>query len=155
MSLVYALLIPALWFAGSATAAVMVAMQDPGAGLGVLLTLCLPFTLITATIALWRTRFTRFTLTNKRVTVKTGVVLRRSREILLSKIESVEVRRNPIGALTDYGTIAVQGTGGGESNGLQGSFTRPSSAARCSSRLKPRNPTVRPPRFHGPACRAR
>jgi len=55
---------------------------------------------------------TEMAVTNKRVIVKTGIVDRRTIEILLSRIESVAVEEPALGRLLGYGTVIVRGTGG-------------------------------------------
>ncbi len=55
---------------------------------------------------------TEMAVTNKRVIVKTGIVDRRTIEILLSRIESVAVEEPAWGRLLGYGTVIVRGTGG-------------------------------------------
>ena len=51
-------------------------------------------------------------VTSKRVIVKTGIIDRRTIEILLSRIESVAVEEPAWGRLFGYGTVIVRGTGG-------------------------------------------
>jgi uncharacterized membrane protein YdbT with pleckstrin-like domain len=51
-------------------------------------------------------------VTNKRVVVKTGVLSRRTYEILLSKIESIHVEEGLLGRMLGYGSVVVRGTGG-------------------------------------------
>ena len=53
-----------------------------------------------------------FAVTNKRVIVKTGLISRRTLEMNLSKIESVNVDQTIFGRLLGYGTITIIGTGG-------------------------------------------
>lgn len=55
---------------------------------------------------------TEFALTDKRVIAKTGVLQRRSLELLLPKVESIGITQPLVGRLLDYGTIVVTGTGG-------------------------------------------
>lgn len=55
---------------------------------------------------------TEFALTNKRVIAKTGLIRRRSVELLLQKVESIGVNQSILGRILDYGTITVTGTGG-------------------------------------------
>jgi uncharacterized membrane protein YdbT with pleckstrin-like domain len=55
---------------------------------------------------------TEFAVTNKRVIGKSGVLRRRSLEIMLSKIESVRVDEPFWGRILNYGTIVVKGSGG-------------------------------------------
>lgn len=63
-------------------------------------------------IALLKRKATEMAVTNKRVIVKTGIVERRTTEILLSRIESVAVDEPALGRLLGYGTVIVRGTGG-------------------------------------------
>ena len=53
-----------------------------------------------------------FAITNKRVIIKVGLISRRTLEMNLSKIESVNVNQGIFGRLLGYGTIVVVGTGG-------------------------------------------
>jgi len=55
---------------------------------------------------------TEMALTNKRVIVKTGLVSRRTIEILLPRIESIAVEESALGRVLGYGTVIVRGTGG-------------------------------------------
>ncbi|MGD0949709.1 MAG: PH domain-containing protein [Candidatus Binatia bacterium] len=53
-----------------------------------------------------------FGVTNKRVLVKIGFIRRNSLEILLNKVESIQIDQGVLGRLLDYGSIVVSGTGG-------------------------------------------
>jgi uncharacterized membrane protein YdbT with pleckstrin-like domain len=53
-----------------------------------------------------------FAVTNRRVIVKVGFISRRTIEINMSKVESVEVNQDIFARLFNYGTIVVIGTGG-------------------------------------------
>ena len=53
-----------------------------------------------------------FVITNKRIVIKQGLFSRRTLELNLSKIESVNVDQGIWGRMLDYGTITVIGTGG-------------------------------------------
>lgn len=53
-----------------------------------------------------------FAITNKRVIIKVGLISRRTLEMNLSKIESVNVNQGILGRMLGYGTIVVIGTGG-------------------------------------------
>lgn len=53
-----------------------------------------------------------FGVTNKRVIVKVGFVRRNSLEILLNKVEGIQVRQGTIGRILEYGSITIVGTGG-------------------------------------------
>ncbi|HQE11424.1 MAG TPA: PH domain-containing protein [Flavipsychrobacter sp.] len=69
--------------------------------------------LLTLFIAPIIDRFTdEFAITNKRVVIKTGLISRRTFEMNLSKIESVNVMQSILGRILGYGTIQIIGTGG-------------------------------------------
>lgn len=53
-----------------------------------------------------------FAITNKRIIVKTGLISRKTLEMNLSKIESVNVDQSILGRMLGYGTIRIIGTGG-------------------------------------------
>lgn len=53
-----------------------------------------------------------FAVTSKRVMIKVGLISRKTFELNLAKIESVNVSQNILGRLLNYGTITVIGTGG-------------------------------------------
>lgn len=53
-----------------------------------------------------------FAITNKRVVIKQGLVSRKTFEMNLNKIESVNVDQPVMGRILDYGTITIIGTGG-------------------------------------------
>jgi len=53
-----------------------------------------------------------FAITNKRIVIKVGLISRRTLEMNLSKIESVNVDQSILGRLLGYGSIVVIGTGG-------------------------------------------
>jgi len=55
---------------------------------------------------------TEFAITNKRIIAKTGFIHRNTLEILLSKVESVNIYQNILGRLLNFGTVTVTGTGG-------------------------------------------
>jgi len=52
-----------------------------------------------------------FAVTNRRVIFKVGFIRRRTVEMLLSKVESIEVNQGIVGRMFDYGDIVVIGTG--------------------------------------------
>ena len=56
-------------------------------------------------------RTTEIAITNKRVIAKFGLISRRTVEINLQKIESIQVDQNVVGRLLDYGTLNVAGAG--------------------------------------------
>lgn len=52
-----------------------------------------------------------FGLTDKRVILKSGTIRRDSLEILLTKVESIQVNQGILGRVFGYGTLMVGGTG--------------------------------------------
>ena len=63
-------------------------------------------------IGLVRRNATEMAVTNRRVIVKTGLVDRRTIELLLQRIESIAVEEPALGRVLGYGTVIVRGTGG-------------------------------------------
>jgi Bacterial PH domain len=55
---------------------------------------------------------TEMALTTRRVVVKQGLVSRQTIEILLNKVEAIEVSEPTLGRMLGYGSITVIGTGG-------------------------------------------
>ncbi len=53
-----------------------------------------------------------FAITNKRVVIKVGFLRRRTVEMLLMKVEAIEVDQSILGRILNFGTIIVTGTGG-------------------------------------------
>lgn len=51
--------------------------------------------------------YSEFVVTNKRVLIKRGFISRDSTELLLSKLEGIQVDQNIFGRLLNYGTIKV------------------------------------------------
>jgi uncharacterized membrane protein YdbT with pleckstrin-like domain len=51
-------------------------------------------------------------VTNHRVVIKLGLFGRRTIEMMLSKVESIEVKESTSGRVFGYGTIVVIGSGG-------------------------------------------
>jgi uncharacterized membrane protein YdbT with pleckstrin-like domain len=50
-------------------------------------------------------------VTNRRILCKTGILRKRSIELLLEKIEGIQVERGLLGQFLDYGTIRIAGAG--------------------------------------------
>ena len=55
---------------------------------------------------------TEVAVSNKRVLIKTGVLARKSIEVLLGKVESIGVQESAMGRMLGFGTVVVRGTGG-------------------------------------------
>jgi uncharacterized membrane protein YdbT with pleckstrin-like domain len=53
-----------------------------------------------------------FAVTNHRAIAKVGFIRRNSLEVLLSKIEAIQVNQDILGRILGYGSITVSGTGG-------------------------------------------
>jgi uncharacterized membrane protein YdbT with pleckstrin-like domain len=53
-----------------------------------------------------------YAITNKRVIIKIGLISRKTLEMNLSKIESVNVDQSIFGRILGYGAITIIGTGG-------------------------------------------
>jgi uncharacterized membrane protein YdbT with pleckstrin-like domain len=82
--------------------------------------ICLSLAAISAVFALYRMLtawFHRWTtetdVTNMRVVHKTGFIKRRTFEMSLDKVESVDVNQSILGRLLNYGNVTVRGVGEG------------------------------------------
>ncbi len=53
-----------------------------------------------------------FGITSKRVLAKVGFIRRNSLEVLLTKVEGIQVNQGILGRILGYGSIVVSGTGG-------------------------------------------
>lgn len=53
-----------------------------------------------------------YAITNKRIIIKVGLISRKTIEMNLAKVESVNVVQSILGRILGYGTIIVIGTGG-------------------------------------------
>ena len=78
--------------------------------LAALLAIAALFLLIPEWFAWWTTEIA---VTNHRVIYKAGFIRRDTVEILIDKVESVDVDQSIMGRLLDYGTVTVRGTGAG------------------------------------------
>jgi uncharacterized membrane protein YdbT with pleckstrin-like domain len=63
-------------------------------------------------VGMVRRSATEMAVTNRRVVIKTGLASRKTIEMLLNKVETIEVSETPFGRMLGYGTITVIGTGG-------------------------------------------
>lgn len=64
-------------------------------------------------IGAWLRRISReYSVTNRRVLVTEGLLSRKSVELLLIKVESIEVEQSLLGRMLGFGTVIVHGTGG-------------------------------------------
>lgn len=72
----------------------------------------LPMTAALLLYAYLKIRSTEMGITSKRVIRKSGVIMRDTAEIRLSKVESVSVRQGFLGRIFGYGDVVIAGTGG-------------------------------------------
>ena len=49
----------------------------------------------------------KFVLTNKRIILKTGIIMRNSKELMLRKCESINVKQSILGRIFNYGDVIV------------------------------------------------
>jgi uncharacterized membrane protein YdbT with pleckstrin-like domain len=67
----------------------------------------------TFSLAAWFDRsLSEFVITNRRIIIKTGFIARKTFEMNLSKIESVNVDQTVMGRILNYGSITIIGSGG-------------------------------------------
>jgi uncharacterized membrane protein YdbT with pleckstrin-like domain len=65
-------------------------------------------------VLIWiRRSTTEIAVTDRRVILKTGLISRRTVEMNLTRIESVDVRQGIVGRLLDFGDVIIRGTGAG------------------------------------------
>ena len=90
-------------------------------GTDVLMLVCLSFAAVVALAALywsataWFHRWTTETdVTNMRIVHKTGFIKRRTFEMSLDKVESVDVNQSIIGRIMNYGDVTIMGVGEGK-----------------------------------------
>lgn len=74
--------------------------------------LMLPVGLISLPVTWIRIKTTEFAVTNLRVLTKRGLIRRTTSEMLLKKVESVDVKQGVLGRVLDYGTVTMTGSGG-------------------------------------------
>jgi uncharacterized membrane protein YdbT with pleckstrin-like domain len=69
--------------------------------------------IFTLTIYAWLKRWlSEFVITNRRIVIKEGFIARRTFEMNLTKIETVNVDQTVMGRILNYGSITIIGTGG-------------------------------------------
>jgi uncharacterized membrane protein YdbT with pleckstrin-like domain len=78
-----------------------------GAGLSLLV-----IAAITVAMALMKRNATEMAVTNRRILIKSGILSRRTIEMLLSRVESIVITESFFGRMLGYGTVVVRGTGG-------------------------------------------
>lgn len=61
-----------------------------------------------------RREFTEYVITTRRILVKTGLINKKTVEIMGKKIEGIHVFQTPSGRLLNYGSVVVVGIGGSQ-----------------------------------------
>lgn len=56
--------------------------------------------------------FSSLTIEKNRVIFRTGILVRKTTDIPLAKIESIDIRQSIIGSIMRYGALMITGTGG-------------------------------------------
>jgi uncharacterized membrane protein YdbT with pleckstrin-like domain len=56
--------------------------------------------------------FSSLTIKTNQVILRTGVVVRQTIDIPLSKIEAIDIRQSILGSIMKYGMVSITGTGG-------------------------------------------
>lgn len=74
--------------------------------------ICLPISAMLLLYAYLKIRSTEMGITSKRVIRKSGVIMRDTSEIRLSKVESVSVKQGLLGRMFGYGDVIISGSGG-------------------------------------------
>jgi hypothetical protein len=78
-------------------------------GAGLALLIC---GMVAILMGMVRRNATEMAVTNRRGVIKMGLAARKTIEMLLNKVESIEVIETTFGRMLGYGTIVVIGTGG-------------------------------------------
>jgi len=99
-----------LFVAGVALASLKV-QYNVGPIAGGIVVLVALYTLLKALVAKISTELA---VTSKRVIAKTGLVMRHTVELNHGKVESFNVDQSIFGRIFDFGTVVVNGTGGGK-----------------------------------------
>ena len=91
---------------------VYVKLPDDQAPIALIAAGCLLLLAILSFIHRWFHRLgTEIVVTDKRVIHKTGWISRRTEEMNITKVETVEVSQGIIGRILGYGTVLIRGTG--------------------------------------------
>lgn len=70
------------------------------------------FGVVVILMGMLRRNATEMAVTSRRVVIKTGLANRKTIEMMLNKVESIEVSETAAGRMLGYGSIVVVGTGG-------------------------------------------
>ena len=80
-------------------------------GLGILLLIVFGLGLIFLGYAWVKYQTTELAITNRRVIAKFGFISRRTVELNINKVETVQVDQSVLGRLFDFGTLVISGAG--------------------------------------------
>lgn len=97
---------PVIWFI------IAIILFSNGANAAALGVIAIILSMITGIASLVSYLTSEFGVTNKRVLVKIGFIRRNSLEVLLSKVEGIQVSQGILGRILGFGTVRVSGTGG-------------------------------------------
>lgn len=67
---------------------------------------------VMAAVAIVKRNATEMAVTSRRVLIKSGILSRRTIEMLLSRVESIVITEPFFGRMFGYGTVVIRGTGG-------------------------------------------
>jgi len=89
-------------------------IAEPGAAqaMGIVGLIMILFSVVVLAIAVVRRNATEMAVTNKRIIIKVGFLTKRTIELFLAKVESIDVEQTLWGRMMGYGSITVRGTGG-------------------------------------------
>lgn len=79
--------------------------------IGLLLLVLYGFGLIFWLVAFIRYKTTEIAITNKRVIAKFGFISRKTIELNINKIESIQVNQDVLGRIFNYGSLVISGAG--------------------------------------------
>lgn len=74
--------------------------------------ICIIIAIITGIVSYIDYATSEFGVTSKRVLAKVGFIHRTSLEVLLSKVEGIQVEQSILGRILNFGTVRIIGTGG-------------------------------------------
>ena len=95
-----------------AVLAVYFKLSDDEASIALIAAGCLLLLAVLSFIHRWFRRLgTEIVVTDKRVIHKTGWISRRTEEMNITKVETVEVFQGIFGRILGYGTVLIRGTG--------------------------------------------
>jgi uncharacterized membrane protein YdbT with pleckstrin-like domain len=109
---------PGFLLVAFAIVGLVVMVVSPGTGHGahifsIIVWIAFAFGVLHLVSAWIRRLATEIAVTNHRIIYKIGLISRRSVEMNMDKVESVDVVQDLFGRLLDYGTVTIRGTGAG------------------------------------------